>query len=443
MSRYKSKSLNLLAISSISVLIFSAAHADEARWWRGNTHTHSWWSDGDAPPEIIADWYKKKGYHFLVISDHNTMQRGEKWYPVDQPTRRSEAVHAAFERYEERFGEDWVEVRGARGEREVRLKTLSEFRPLFEEPEQFLFINGEEITDRHEHHPVHLNGVNLVDPVEPQGGDSVADTIQNNMNAVIEQSHRHGQPMVVHLNHPNFHFAVTAEDFFQLEHEPGEGFFEMYNGHSGVHNNGDEMRVSAERLWDIVLANRLGAYQRSVIYGVATDDAHEYNDWGPGFTNPGRGWIMVRSTHLTPNKITAAVRRGDFYNSTGVELDALSINENAIELSVDEQPGVDYTVEFIGTRRGTDLTPTAGPDLRAGDSDEPPRNVKRYSESIGEVLTRVDGPDARYRVRGDELYVRARVTSSREHGNPFAEGDVEMAWTQPLVISKTSTGEAQ
>lgn len=440
MFTHRSAALRLLAISSLSILALGAAQADEARWWRGNTHTHSWWSDGDAPPETIAKWYKSQGYQFLVISDHNTMQRGEKWYPVDEPPRRPEAVRAAFEHYLEQFGKDWVEVRGEPGKREVRLKTLNEFRPLFEESGRFLFINGEEITDRHEHHPVHLNGVNLVDPVEPQGGNSVADTIQNNMNAVIEQSHRHAQPMVVHLNHPNFHFAVTAEDFFQLEHEAGDGFFEMYNGHSGVHQNGDDDRVGAERLWDIVLANRLGVYDRSMIYGVATDDAHHFNNWGPGFTNPGRGWIMVRSTHLTPNMITAAVRRGDFYNSTGVELDRLEIDGDGIRLSVDEQPGVDYTVEFVGTRVNADLSPVGGPTTPESDNRKPARSVYSYSEDIGEVLARIEGPDAEYKVRGDELYVRARVVSTRRHGNPFADGDVEMAWTQPVVVNTQRKG---
>ncbi|MEQ8514210.1 MAG: hypothetical protein RIC38_01260, partial [Chromatocurvus sp.] len=143
MSRYTTKTFNLLAISSLSVLVLGAAHEDEARWWRGNTHTHSWWSDGDAPPETIANWYKSQGYQFLVISDHNVMQRGEKWYPVDKPPRRPDAVSAAFDRYIKQFGEDWVEVRGEPGEREVRLKTLNEFRPLFEESDRFLFINGE------------------------------------------------------------------------------------------------------------------------------------------------------------------------------------------------------------------------------------------------------------------------------------------------------------
>lgn len=53
---------------------------------------------------------------------------------------------------------------------------------------------------------------------------------------------------------------------------------------------------------------------------------------------------------------------------------------------------------------------------------------------MGQVLKTVTGNAARYEVTGDEIYVRARITSSQRHGNPFAEGDVEMAWTQPLVV---------
>jgi hypothetical protein len=34
---------------------------------------------------------------------------------------------------------------------------------------------------------------------------------------------------------------------------------------------------------------------------------------------------------------------------------------------------------------------------------------------------------------GDELYVRARVISSRLHPDPFAAGDMETAWVQPVL----------
>src|SRR5262245_32769399 len=51
-------------------------------WLKGNTHTHTLWSDGDAAPEKVADWYKSHGYDFLVLSDHNIMLDGEKWRKV-------------------------------------------------------------------------------------------------------------------------------------------------------------------------------------------------------------------------------------------------------------------------------------------------------------------------------------------------------------------------
>ncbi len=39
-------------------LVPLAAHAAEptARWWKGNLHTHSLWSDGDEYPEVITEW---------------------------------------------------------------------------------------------------------------------------------------------------------------------------------------------------------------------------------------------------------------------------------------------------------------------------------------------------------------------------------------------------
>jgi len=50
MFKHRSVATRVFALLSLSILALGAAQADEARWWRGNTHTHSWWSDGDAPP---------------------------------------------------------------------------------------------------------------------------------------------------------------------------------------------------------------------------------------------------------------------------------------------------------------------------------------------------------------------------------------------------------
>lgn len=410
----------------------------EERWWKGNTHAHSWWSDGDLPPELVAKWYKDHGYHFLVHSDHNVMQMGERWYNIDAPVRPVDQVRDAYQAYQETFGPEWIEQRDMGGQRIVRLKTLAEFSPLFEEAGRFIFIPGEEITDGFLRHPIHMNGVNLVEPISPQGGANIVDTIQNTIDAVVRQSEEYRQPMLIHLNHPNFHYAQTAEDFFDLEHEPGDGFFEMYNGHSGVNNYGDALHESTERMWDIVLSKRLGEFNRGVIYGVAVDDAHVYTRWGVGQVNPGRGWIMVKSKWLTPNQITAAVKRGDFYNSTGVTLSRLDISDQGIDLAVEAEPGISYRIEFVGTLRNADLsgkTEPAPQHAHEGNLDHLHQTITRYSSGIGKVLKYVDGTSASYSVTGDELYVRARVISTEKHPNPFAADDVEMAWTQPLVVS--------
>src|SRR5262245_48204775 len=62
--------------------VVSLAHSAEPRWWKGNLHTHTLWSDGDDYPEMVADWYKQHGYNFLALSDHNILSNQERWVSV-------------------------------------------------------------------------------------------------------------------------------------------------------------------------------------------------------------------------------------------------------------------------------------------------------------------------------------------------------------------------
>lgn len=49
------------------------------QWLKGNTHTHTDRSDGDAPLEDVAGWYRSHGYDFLVITDHNRVTDVTPW----------------------------------------------------------------------------------------------------------------------------------------------------------------------------------------------------------------------------------------------------------------------------------------------------------------------------------------------------------------------------
>lgn len=382
-----------------------ATQSDPPRWWKGNLHTHTLWSDGQAFPETVVSWYKRNGYHFLALSDHNVLQEGERWVRVGGNPR----LKWAYEAYVDEFGPEWLEQRRVDGVLQVRLKTLDEFRTRFEEPDRFLLIVGEEITDSCQGKPVHLNGSNIRELVKPRHGATVAETIRNNVAAVIEQEQRFRRPMLVHLNHPNYGWAVTVDDLVNV---PEERFFEVYNGHPAVRNEGDSAHPSTEDMWDQVLVRRLLRNPEDLLFGVATDDAHVYDREDGSVPAPGRGWVCVRAPHLTPWDIVRAMKNGDFYASTGVILDDVVVTNDSYSVVVRAQEGVDYTIEFIGARL----------DGEVGNVPE------------AQVLARFEGTSATYEFQGDELYVRCRVTSSRAPQRPLSERDRERAWTQPVAM---------
>ncbi len=409
----------LLAMLSWVAVGVSAA---EPRWWKGNLHTHSLWSDGDDYPEMIAAWYREHDYHFLAFSEHNVMQEGQRWI-VPKPKLGG---GSALERYRARFGDDWVETRDVRGTNQVRLKPLAEIRTRFEEPDRFLLIPASEITDRHLVSPVHLNAVNLRDLVPASGGSNVLDVLQRNVDAVLAQRTRTGQPMFPHVNHPNFGWGITAEELLQVR---GVQFFEVYNGHPSVENDGDAIHASLDRMWDVALTWRLGILGLPEVFGLAVDDSHHYHTHAVGQSNSGRGWVTVRSPFLTPESIVRSLEVGDFYASSGVVLRDVRREGSTLRVEIAADPGVTYRTEFIGTRRGFDRhhEPFRTP---AGD---PVRVTHRYSDDVGRVFATLEGTSAAYALQGDELYVRARITSSRPKVNGYRTNEFERAWVQPLV----------
>ena len=388
-------------------------------FWKGNLHTHTLWSDGDDYPEMVADWYKRHGYHFLSLTDHNVLSDAERW--MDEGARTDKGL----QKYLDRFGPQWVERREM-GKRQVRLKPLREFRSLLEEPGRFLLIPGEEISAAYAKSPVHVNGINLRDVIPAAKGDSVAETVDVNIRAVGAQRQKTGWRMLAILNHPNFRWGVRAEDMVLSEQLR---FFEVFNGHPGVNNYGDDLHASTERIWDIVLALRLGKHHLPIVYGVATDDAHGYHEFGPGKVNPGRGWVMVRAPHLTAEAVVRGLEAGDFYATSGVTLDDFGRKGNTLSLAIRAEPGVTYKTQFIGTLKDVSLDSEPRTD-----KDGTELTVTRvYGPDVSKVLAEVDGPNPSYTLTGRELYVRARVVSSKPHPNPFKKGDVETAWTQPVV----------
>jgi hypothetical protein len=125
---------------------------------------------------------------------------------------------------------------------------------------------------------------------------------------------------------------------------------------------------------------------------------------------------------------------GDFYASSGVTLADVKRSGNTLAVEIKAEPGVTYTTTFIGTRKGYDPTSQLIPPAKEADKKTLPH--RRYSKDVGAVLAEVTGSRASYTLKGDELYVRAKIVSSKVKPNPGVTGEVECAWTQPLVNAR-------
>ncbi|MCL4218051.1 MAG: CehA/McbA family metallohydrolase [Candidatus Hydrogenedentes bacterium] len=57
----------------MGIKIDSPYSNDSLPWWRGNLHAHTTNSDGARDPQRVVESYAAHGYHFLMISDHDSL----------------------------------------------------------------------------------------------------------------------------------------------------------------------------------------------------------------------------------------------------------------------------------------------------------------------------------------------------------------------------------
>jgi hypothetical protein len=100
--------------------------------------------------------------------------------------------------------------------------------------------------------------------------------------------------------------------------------------------------------------------------------------------------VFVHAERLSARSIEAALERGDFYSSTGVELAGYDATEEGVWLDVRAVPSRSYRVQFIGQN--------------------------------GRVLEETTSPRASYSFASDDTYVRVKIQDSTG----------AIAWTQPV-----------
>lgn len=310
---------------------------------RGNLHTHSVRSDGTATLEAMVGWYREHGYQFLAMTEHDLRV-------------------------------DPGEVASLTGP-------------------GFVVIAGEEVSDRWESRPLHVNALCARQGIDGGVDFGGADVGLGVMFTQIRAAG--GTPLV---NHPNFHGSLGADDI--ARGASGRYLLEIWSGHPDVAPEGDWSHPSEETLWDEVLARGGDAIP------AAVDDAHALpDDSGAPRALPGRGWVETFGDETAPDAICGALAGGRLYASNGPVLARIAVQDDVFTVVVTDPRA---TVAFLGDR-GAVLA-----EVRAAD-----------------VPAQGDARALTYRLTGEEGLVRARVSD--------AEG--RHAWTAAYPVEQSRAGD--
>lgn len=383
------------------------------RYYRGNMHMHSLWSDGIQFPELAAMWYRDAGYHFISFTEHDRFQAGDRWVDIGADTRTGALLreYGFLDLYRAAFGDEAMVMKQEDGRTLLRVQPLATYRRRLEQPDRFLIINGEEVTLRSS---AGNHWVNVWNHDKSIGGfcsrDEPAGAVDEFVRHVQATVGKKSETVIASLNHPNYLWNISPED---VARTTKLRFFEVHTALNCAYPAGDHIHHGTEYIWDLALTGRLRRPRNngSLLYGVATDDVHAYfhdsslPNHERGASMPGRAWVMVAAEKLSASAIMAALRCGRFYASTGVYLQDVQCAKQGMSIEIEPEDGATYRTLFIGTRQ------EGGP--------------------IGEILREDRSLSPSYRFSGDELYVRATVISSAPHPNPTAPGDMKKAWVQP------------
>jgi len=255
-----------------------------ALWLKGNTHTHTTNSDGDTPPEQVAQWYKRHKYDWLVLSDHNVF--------TDPRT----------------------------------LASLMD--------STFLLIPGEEVTTAFKSAQVHVNALDITRVIAAPKDTSLLTTVQATIDAI------RAERAIPHINHPNFRWSIDTTVLWRMKNDR---LIEIHNGHPLVHNDGGGESAGLEEAWDALLTRGKKIYGISV-----DDAHHFQGEFASDRANPGRGWVVVRTPRREGRAIVEALDAGQFYASSGPVLDDITVTDATLSLRIRRDGDFKYTTQFIG-----------------------------------------------------------------------------------------------
>ncbi len=257
----------------------------EGNFYKANLHSHTTDSDGYLSPEMLCKLYKSHGYSVLCITDHDIMFDRSGLCDDDF------LVLNGFEHSVGRFGYEG---------RLVHIGMIAT-RPDIKLFDRITYPDRNSLSD-----------------------DEYTEAINNAVRIANEKG------FLCIYNHPRWSFDTDKEC---MEYE---GFFgmEVYNHFSEVMGVED---------YNITMQQNLARHGKDV-FAIMADDDHNYPGWAAFQSNrfdvtdtSFGGWIVIKAPALTYENIITALKKGDFYASTGPEFYELYItDENKLVVKCSE-----------------------------------------------------------------------------------------------------------
>ena len=243
---------------------------DVADFHKGNLHTHSLVSDGDAHPLDVYGWYRDRGYQFVALTDHNHRVEPKVYAHLERPG--------------------------------------------------FKILAGEEVTMTGAGKQVHVNAICTQKQIGGGKFDTQPEALRWAIGKIAEQG------AVALINHPNFDWALDEEMVFAGRDAP---LLEIHSGHPYVWSKGDDARSSHELLWGRLL-DRGARFAGAAV----DDTHHIVTNPAPRkAARPGRGWVSVYANpgaDVDRDATCRALREGRFYASAGAAIDRLRVVEGTV-----------------------------------------------------------------------------------------------------------------
>jgi hypothetical protein len=276
-------------------------------WLKGSTHVHARPSgDSSEPIDHVVKWYEDHHYDFIVLTDHNRVSE------IADDTRGQIAVSAP--------GNGLIVLAG------IELT----HNPIGCLPQG----------DKSKKCRIHVNAIGVTG--RPGGKLEWAERKSHDRldmyHAAMVAAKALGASCV-QINHPQWFWGMTGDLLANLA-RGGAHMVEIANVQFGKWNRGDKDHPSMETIWDAALA------QGVELWGVASDDAHDYRGKKSAKYPAGGAWVVVKARR-DPRAILDALAAGHFYATTGISLDHAEVDGGDLVVEVAASESGQFTIQWI------------------------------------------------------------------------------------------------